>query len=74
MFVWLDLRAHLGPAAEWEAERRLWRRLHDRCRVLLTPGEDCHAREPGFFRLCFAWMPPEALGVCVARMAAELAA
>ncbi len=82
MFVWLDLRAWLprcgsgtdggsggdGDAA-WEAERALWRRVCA-ARVILTPGRDCHAAAPGFFRLCFAWMPAEALPVAVARIAA----
>lgn len=40
----------------------------DRCRVILTPGKDCHAAEPGFFRLCFAWMKPEALPEAVRRI------
>lgn len=36
--------------------------------VILTPGKDCHAAEPGFFRLCFAWMPPKALPEAVRRI------
>mmetsp|Transcript_6516 Transcript_6516/g.11933 ORF Transcript_6516/g.11933 Transcript_6516/m.11933 type:complete len:88 (+) Transcript_6516:1363-1626(+) len=56
LFVWIDLR-HLLASSTWQAERDLWAKLSIDQRVVLTPGEFCHAQEPGFFRLCFAWMP-----------------
>jgi 1-aminocyclopropane-1-carboxylate synthase len=40
----------------------------DDCHIILTPGHDCHAAQPGFFRLCFAWMPPAALKEAVRRL------
>lgn len=40
----------------------------DRCKVIITPGKDCRAAEPGFFRLCFAWVPPKALPEAVRRI------
>lgn len=56
-----------GGGGAWEAERALWRDLV-RAGVVVTPGGACHAPEPGFFRVCWAWMPREALPVAVARM------
>lgn len=56
--------------ASWEGERALWQEVCDTCRIVLTPGKDCHAAEPGFFRLCYAWMPLESLPLAVARIAA----
>ena len=37
-----------------------------------TIGENCHAHEPGFFRLCWAWVPAEALPEAVRRMRAAI--
>lgn len=56
------------PEPTWEAELALWQRICNDAKVVLTPGKDCHAAEPGFFRLCFAWMPPEALPEAVRRL------
>jgi 1-aminocyclopropane-1-carboxylate synthase len=71
MFVWIDLRAWL-PDTTWEGERSLWGRICNECKVILTPGESCHAREPGYFRLCFAWMPKESLQEAVIRIKSNL--
>lgn len=67
MFVWIDLR-HWLPERSWEGERQLWESICDASRVVLTPGHACHAKQPGHFRLCFAWMPREALAVAVERL------
>lgn len=72
MFLWLDCRAALR-APTWDEEAALWRRMVDDKKLLLTPGQACHAAEPGFFRICWAWMPAEALPVAVARIAAACA-
>jgi hypothetical protein len=37
MMIWVDLRKFL-EAPTWEAERKLWHRLADEQRVILTPG------------------------------------
>ncbi|KAI8474180.1 MAG: pyridoxal phosphate-dependent transferase [Monoraphidium minutum] len=71
MFLWIDLRAGLR-APTWEEERSLWRYMVDSKRLLLTPGEACHAAEPGFFRVCWAWMPPGALVAAAGRVAAAV--
>jgi 1-aminocyclopropane-1-carboxylate synthase len=68
MMIWVDLRRYL-EAPTWEAEQRLWHRLADEQRVILTPGECCHGAEPGFFRCCYAWMDDiEAMRVTVQRI------
>lgn len=71
MFVWIDLSAYL-PENTWEGEAKLWERVCDECKVILTPGSACHAAAPGFFRLCFAWVPKEALIQAVSRIEKEL--
>jgi 1-aminocyclopropane-1-carboxylate synthase len=80
MFCWIDLREGLaafggeeaGAGGGWAAERALWRALVRDARVLVTPGEACHAPEPGYFRVCWAWMPREALPIAVRRIRAVL--
>ncbi|KAL4458929.1 hypothetical protein ABPG75_013794 [Micractinium tetrahymenae] len=67
MFAWIDLRRWL-PEPTWEAELAFWQRICNEAKIILTPGKDFHAAEPGFFRLCFAWMPPEALPEAVHRL------
>lgn len=86
LFVWLDLTPHLPPGCGWEAERELWDELRAAPGgsgggdapppgvggVLLTPGRDCAAPRPGFFRACFAAEQPPALALVGARVAAVL--
>ena len=54
---------------------RLFERMHgpspqtDGGGILLTPGGDCFASEPGFFRACWAATPPEAHAEAAARIA-----
>jgi aspartate/methionine/tyrosine aminotransferase len=57
VFVWADFRQHLA-AQTFEEERRLYRCLAT-AGVLLTPGEACHCAQPGFFRVCYAWVPQD---------------
>jgi hypothetical protein len=71
MFLWVDLRAGLRRPT-WEEEFSLWSHMVERKRLLLTPGKACHAEAPGFFRICWAWAPADALPVAVARMAAAV--
>ena len=53
LFCWLDLRRFL-KSPTFEGERQLFAELARDCKVVLTPGKDCAAEEPGFFRCCFA--------------------
>lgn len=74
MFCWVDMRTWLRGST-WEGERALFNAMFERARVLMTPGQDCHASEPGFFRVCTVWMPPEAISqipVRLRKLAAEL--
>ena len=59
MMIWVDLRQFL-EAPTWEAEQKLWHRLADEQRVILTPGgqacvlhgtETVHSRLGGGHRL-----------------------
>jgi 1-aminocyclopropane-1-carboxylate synthase len=60
-----------GP--QWESERALTDALFREARLLFTPGEACHASEPGWYRCCFAWMPPDAVAEGFRRLAAFVA-
>lgn len=44
------------------------------CRAVLcsAAGASCHAAEPGFFRMCWAWPHPDSIPVAVQRMAAAI--
>eukprot|EP00929_Paragymnodinium_shiwhaense_P081679 TRINITY_DN42808_c0_g1_i1.p1 TRINITY_DN42808_c0_g1~~TRINITY_DN42808_c0_g1_i1.p1 ORF type:complete len:472 (-),score=99.93 TRINITY_DN42808_c0_g1_i1:205-1620(-) len=72
MFLWIDLRAALPPNPTWEDERALFHRMHEEAGVLLTPGRDCCASEPGYFRCCWAASPPEAHATAARRIASVL--
>jgi DNA-binding transcriptional MocR family regulator len=71
-FLLIDLRSWLAEPT-WEAEAVLWQMFLDEGNVNLTPGSTCRFTEPGFFRLCFAAVPPEAVTAGIERMASLLA-
>lgn len=74
MFMWLDMRDALPAHATPADERALWTELYDRpSGVLLTPGADCAAPGPGYFRLCFAATDPRALPYVAERLQSVLA-
>jgi len=66
-FLLLDLRRRLSDRS-WDAEAALWHRILDEGNLNLTPGSAFHSPEPGFFRLCFASEPTEAVVVAVERL------
>eukprot|EP00897_Mesotaenium_endlicherianum_P006036 jgi/Mesen1/5460/ME000273S04706 len=68
MFCWLDLRLLLAEPT-FEAETVLWKEILDKCKIVLTPGQACHYAEPGFFRICYASMPPAHLKIASNRLA-----
>ena len=70
-FVLCDLRPFMSEVT-WAEEERIWRRLLDSAGVNLTPGSACRVGEPGFFRLCFANQPSEAVEVAVGRITGAL--
>ncbi|KAF5840409.1 pyridoxal phosphate-dependent transferase [Dunaliella salina] len=67
MFLWIDLGAWLAKPT-WEEENLLWEAMMNEAKVLFTPGQACKAARPGFFRVCWAWVPPEALPIAVSRI------
>ncbi|KAJ7527221.1 hypothetical protein O6H91_16G043200 [Diphasiastrum complanatum] len=69
MFCWLDLRSVLAEST-FKAESELWKEILEECHIVLTPGEACHYGEPGFFRVCYASMPPNQLQVACDRLTA----
>jgi len=71
VFVLLDLRSQLS-APTWEAEHALWLRILEKAGVNVTPGAACHVGEPGFFRLCYAGQPTDAVEVAVRRIVKSL--
>ena len=60
MFCFVDLRCLL-KAPTFEAERELFDFLYSEAGIVLTPGRTCHCPIPGWFRICYAWVPLEAL-------------
>lgn len=54
--LWLDLRRHLGTN-DADGEMRLYQKLLGDHRVHVSPGAGFHAKEPGFFRICFSQEP-----------------
>jgi aspartate/methionine/tyrosine aminotransferase len=72
-FFLIDVRAFL-ESVTWEAEDALWRRLLEEANVNLSPGSACRIGEPGFMRVVFPCVAPEAAATGVARMARVLGA
>jgi len=70
-FALCDLRAFLSEPT-FAAEEALWEELLETQRVNLTPGGACRIAEPGFFRLCFASQPTQAIVAGIARVGALL--
>lgn len=66
-FFLVDVRPFLDEIT-WEAEDVLWHRILEEAKVNLTPGSACRIGEPGFMRLCFAGVPPEAAVTGVRRL------
>ena len=66
IFCFADFRVLLREN-NFEHERALFERLAD-SGVVLTPGESCHCQIPGFFRICFAWVPEATLVVALKRI------
>jgi aspartate/methionine/tyrosine aminotransferase len=60
IFLFVDMSS-LFSIHTFEGEQKLHRKLYEKCGVLFTPGQDCHCPKPGWFRVCFAWVPLTAL-------------
>jgi aspartate/methionine/tyrosine aminotransferase len=68
IFVFANFRKYLRDDS-FEGERGLHEELSKRG-VVLTPGYSCHAQVPGYFRICFAWIPYTSLEEAVRRISA----
>jgi len=52
----------------FDSERELHEELASSIKLSLTPGEACRCSVPGFFRLCYAWVPLEAVDEAIKRL------
>lgn len=59
LFVFVDMREWLDEQSA-AGEERLWNKLLD-LKVIFTPGLACKAKQPGWFRVCFAWVSDAAI-------------
>ncbi|KAG6406846.1 hypothetical protein SASPL_134457 [Salvia splendens] len=73
LFCWVDMRGMMGPAATFEAEAELWRKMVMEFGVNVAPGASCHCSEPGWFRVCFANVAEETLREALRRIKAVVA-
>ncbi|KAG8632724.1 1-aminocyclopropane-1-carboxylate synthase 3 [Manihot esculenta] len=67
LFCWVDMR-HLLSKQTFEAEKELWKKILSEVGLNISPGSSCHCSEPGWFRICFANMSAETLGVAMERI------
>ncbi len=68
IFVLCDLRDAMREQSA-RGEQELWRRMLHEANVNLTPGAACRISEPGFFRLCYAAQPTNAIVAGITRLA-----
>lgn len=80
MFLLADFSAVLplldGVASKskpsWTLEQRFYEWLLDDFKVILTPGQSQHATTPGWFRICFAFVPFDTLALAMDRISAAI--
>ena len=79
LFLWVDFRPlisiwrRFGSQAVSVLDERglalaFWRRLVNDWHIVLTRGDLCHSAEPGFFRICFAYVGVDALRELLQRL------
>ncbi|XP_058070614.1 1-aminocyclopropane-1-carboxylate synthase 7-like [Magnolia sinica] len=67
LFCWMNLRPLMEETTR-EGELELWDSILNEVKVNVSPGCSCHCSEFGWFRVCFANMSQEVLGVALRRM------
>ncbi|XP_020229624.1 1-aminocyclopropane-1-carboxylate synthase 3 [Cajanus cajan] len=72
LFCWVDMR-HLLHSNTFEAEMELWKKIVYKVGLNISPGSSCHCTEPGWFRVCFANMSEDTLGLAMKRFKAFVA-
>jgi aspartate/methionine/tyrosine aminotransferase len=60
IFVFIDLSSLLEENT-YDGEKKLQNKLFNELKILFTPGKDCHAPCPGWFRVCMASVPKKSL-------------
>ncbi|GMI94859.1 1-amino-cyclopropane-1-carboxylate synthase 7 [Hibiscus trionum] len=67
LFCWMNLSPLLDEPTR-EDELALWKNILNEVRLNISPGSSCHCSEPGWFRVCFANMSEQTLGVALERI------
>lgn len=67
LFCWMDLRRLLREDS-YAAELELWRLIIGEVKLNVSPGAAFHCSEAGWFRVCFANMDDETMGVAMGRI------
>lgn len=66
IFVFANFRKYLREDS-FDGERCLHEELCNQG-LVFTPGYSCHAQVPGYFRICFAWIPFVSLEEAIRRL------
>lgn len=67
IFVFADFRSCLRVPT-WAAEEELRIAILTECGLTFSPGSSCHSPQPGYFRICYAWVPVDTLMVALGRL------
>ncbi|XP_058074040.1 1-aminocyclopropane-1-carboxylate synthase 7-like [Magnolia sinica] len=67
LFCWMNLSPLLETPTR-EGELKLWNSMLHEVKLNISPGSSCHCSEPGWFRVCFANMSQETLGIAQKRI------
>ncbi|KAE8675030.1 1-aminocyclopropane-1-carboxylate synthase 7 [Hibiscus syriacus] len=67
LFCWMNLSPLLDEPTR-KGELALWKIILNEVRLNISPGSSCHCLEPGWFRVCFANMSEQTLGVALERI------
>ncbi|XVF80134.1 hypothetical protein PTKIN_Ptkin15bG0045900 [Pterospermum kingtungense] len=67
LFFWMDMRPLLKEQSV-KGEMELWRVIINEVKLNVSPGSSFQCSEPGWFRVCFANMDDETVGVALDRI------
>ncbi|KAG6557836.1 hypothetical protein Mapa_000604 [Marchantia paleacea] len=66
-FCWVNI-GNVASVESKEQELELWKKLLYVVGVNVTPGSACQCSEPGWFRLCFAYVDDQTISVALDRI------
>lgn len=66
IFVFADFSSLLKEQT-YDEEKKLHEELVE-IGILFTPGVACHCQQPGYFRICYAWVPYTSLLEAIRRL------